>query len=311
MRGPKNKIQKGYYTQEEIKEIVTYAAARHIQVLPEIDLPAHSKAAVVAYPNLLLDPQDSSHFHSVQKVENNTINPALESTYTFIDEVVKELTQLFPYPYIHLGGDEVPKGAWRGSPTVQRLMKKDGFETQHDVQAYFLNRVDQLLRKHHRTLVAWQEAAQSGANLRDESIFMAWKGTKQTTRLLEKGRHTIATPAQYLYFDQQYIKKRGEPGHTWAGAISTKKVYSYQPLHSNISVRNRKKFQGIHTCLWSERAFDEKTADYLVWPRALAFSQIAWSQEKSKNWKHFKKKLSEQTLKKLDVQNIHYRPLNQ
>ena len=128
MRGSKKKRQSGYYTQKQIREIVAYAKARSVEILPEIDMPGHAKAAIVSYPKLLQDPKDKSNYRSVQKVSNNTVNPGMESTYVFIDNVITELSRLFPFGYIHLGGDEVPKGAWKKSPAVAKLMQKKRFK---------------------------------------------------------------------------------------------------------------------------------------------------------------------------------------
>ena len=178
MRGPKNKRQSGYYTQDEIKEIVAYAKARSIEILPEIDMPGHAKAAIVSYPDLLQDSKDKSHYLSAQKVNNNTINPGIESTYIFLENIISEISELFPFGYIHLGGDEIPKGAWKKSPAVHKLMKEKGLKNTKEVQNYFFTRLDKILAKHDRKMIAWQEVIQGKPKLRQENILMAWKSPK-------------------------------------------------------------------------------------------------------------------------------------
>ena len=310
MKGPKNRIEKGYYTQEEIKEIVAYASLRSIEILPEIDLPAHSKAAVVSYPHLLQDPQDTGHYTSIQKVSNNTIDAGLESSYLFIDNVIKELTSLFPFEYIHLGGDEIPKGAWRASPAVQKLMKVQGLKDRRAVQGYFFTRLDAILKKHRRALVAWQEILKYGATLRDKSIVMSWRDNGAERKALNRGKKVVASSAKYLYLDQQYVKSSNEPGHTWAGPTDTKELYSYKVPLKKVSKRYQKNFLGIHGCLWSERAPSEAIADYLSWPRLFALSELAWSGTQKKDWNHLKQRILHHGLKQLNAQHVHYRVPN-
>ena len=307
MRGPKDKMQAGFYAQEEIKEIVAYAAKRSINILPEIDIPAHAKAAVTAYPKLLQDPKDTSRYRSVQKISNNTIDPGLPSSYLFLDNVIGELTTLFPFEYIHLGGDEVPKKAWEGSPSVQRLMKKEHLQNNSEVERYFFKRMDAILKKHHRKMVAWQEVFRDHNGLRKGTIIMAWRGNGALQKAVKNDVKVVAAPAQFLYFDQQYLKQKGEYGHTWAGPTDTKEVYSYKPLQHVHTNNTASSLQGVQACLWSERAFNEKIADYLVWPRALALSEVAWSAQNTRNWKNFKKRMARGGLQRLRVQKIHYR----
>jgi len=300
MRGPKNKVQSGYYTQKDIREIVAYAKARAIEILPEIDIPGHAKAAIVAYPKLLQDPKDKSRYRSVQKVANNTINPGMESSYVFLDNVIAEVSGLFPFGYIHLGGDEVPKGAWKKSPAVHRLMQKQGLKNTKEVQNYFFTRLDKILAKHQRKMIAWQEVMHGKAKLRQNDIFMAWKSKKAGNKMTEQHRNVIMAPVQYLYFDQQYSRSKKEPGHTWSTPVSTRKTYTFNPGNSPY-------IRGVQACLWSETLLNEKIADYLAWPRMFALSEVAWTEQKKRKWKEFQKRASEEGLKRLKIQGVHYR----
>ncbi len=304
MKGIKRGVESGYYTQQEIREIVAYAKARSIEILPEIDLPAHSKAAVTAYPDLLQDPLDASQYRSVQQISNNTLNPALESSYKFIDDVIGELAQLFPFGTIHIGGDEIPKGAWQKSPAVARLIQKEGLKNLNGIKGYFFERVDAILAKHHRTMIAWEEASQVEAKLRKETRFMAWKSPKSGEKLLSKSHQVIMTPVQYLYFDQKYSGETKEPGHSWSTPVSTQKVYSFG------TIANSPHLKGVQASLWSERLFSEKIADYMAWPRALALSEIAWSDKKRLDWEDFKIRAYTYGTERLKAQKINFRKSN-
>ncbi len=299
MRGPKNKRQSGYYSQKEIREIVTYAKARSIEVLPEIDLPGHAKAAIVSYPKLLQDPNDKSSYRSVQKVHNNTINPAGESTYVFLDTVIKEVSTLFPFGYIHLGGDEVPKGAWQKSPAVTNLMKRKGFKTKKEIEGYFFSRLDRILSKHHKKMIVWQEVAKNRASVRRDTTYMAWKSPKAGYAMAQQRKSTILAPVHYLYFDQQYVRSKKEPGHTWSTPVSTQKTYSFKPKASRY-------IKGVEACLWSETLLNTHIADYLAWPRTFALSEVAWTEQKQRKWSDFQKR-KKVGLKRLKMQGIHYR----
>jgi hexosaminidase len=296
MRGLKNKHQKGFYTQAQIREIVAYAKARCIEILPEIDLPAHAKAAVTAYPDMLLDPHDTSHFRSVQKITGNTINPARESTYTLFEGVLKEMASLFPFGYIHLGGDEIPKGAWSGSPAVKKLMHQKNLKSNKEVENYFFSRMDRIAAKYGKHIAGWQEITEGRPAIRRSSLIIAWQNPKAGKKIIQKGYPTIMAPVQYLYFDQQYARSKKEPGHTWSTPISLYKVYSFTPPSQT---------QGMEACLWSETLLNAQLADYLTWPRALALSEIAWCTQK--NWKDFKRRVKEKALPRLKVQGVHYR----
>lgn len=300
MRGPKNKVQLGYYTQDDIMEIVDYAKVRSIEILPEIDIPGHAKAAIVAYPKLLQDPKDKSYYHSVQKVTNNTINPGMESSYIFLENVISEVSRLFPFGYIHLGGDEIPKGAWKKSPAVHNLMHKKGLKNTKEVQNYFFTRLDTILAKHHRKMIAWQEATEGKAKLRQNDMFMAWKSEKAAKKMIKQYRNVIMTPVQYLYFDQQYSRNKREPGHTWSTPVSTQKTYSFDPGSSPYIC-------GVQACLWSETLLNEKIADYLAWPRIFALSEVAWTEQKNRKWKEFQQRVSNEGLKRLKIQGVDYR----
>ncbi len=306
MRGPKTNIQSGYYTQSDIREIVAYAKARSVEILPEIDVPGHSKAAVTAYPELLLDPEDKSRYRSVQRVANNTINPGLESSYQFLDGVISEVSRLFPFGYIHLGGDEVPRGAWQKSPAIQKLMRRRGLKSRREVQNYFFGRMDKILARHGKKLAAWQEVLDGKPKLRKSSLIMAWKNRQAGIDAAKKGYPTVMAPVQFLYFDQQYVRSKSEPGHTWSSPVSLHKTYAFHPL-SRSSGNSTRNIRGVQACLWSETLLNERIADYLAWPRVFALAEVAWSNEEVREWNNFEQRVYRSGMKRLKVQHIHYR----
>lgn len=305
MRGPKDKVQEGYYTQEDIREIVAYAQKRSVRILPEIDIPGHAKAAVTAYPELLQDPDDKSRYTSVQKIGNNTIDAGLQSSYLFLDEVIREVAALFPFGYIHLGGDEIPQGAWQQSPAVARLMQREGLKNTKEAENYFFRRMDRILANHDRKMVAWQEADSEG--LRDDTIIMAWRGDGAGISAAVNRRKVVMAPAQHLYFDQQYVRKKGEPGHTWAGPTDTNDAYAYEPVPGTLSSEQASFIQGVHGCLWSETALNESIADYLAWPRIFALAEIGWSNKERRDWKEFERRAFSIGIRRLEAQKINYR----
>ncbi len=311
MRGAKVTIEAGYYTQDDIREIVAYAAKRSVNVLPEIDVPAHAKAAVTAYPLLLQDPNDLSRYTSVQKVANNTIDPGLAGSYLLMENVVQELTQLFPFRYVHLGGDEIPNGAWQRSPSVARLMQEEDLHNTKEIKAYFFSRMETILSNHHRQMIIWHEKEHDYEALGENTVLMAWRGSQEGINAAKAHRQVIMAPAQYLYFDQQYVKNADEPGHTWAGPTDTRTVYRYDPTAPIADRGTRSFIEGVHGCLWSERAPTEAIADYLAWPRIFALAEIGWSPQKKRHWNDFEQRVRTSGVNRLKVQKIHYRSILQ
>jgi hexosaminidase len=224
----------------------------------------------------------------------------MQSTYVFLDNIIAEVAKLFPFGYIHVGGDEIPKGAWKKSPAVLKLMRDKKLKNSREVQNYFFSRVDKILKKHKRKIIAWQEVIKAKNRLRKSTTFMAWKSLRDAKKIIKKQRPLIITAVQHLYFDQQYKRDKREPGHTWSTPVSTKKVYSLKPLQSSY-------VRGIQACLWSETLLNENIADYLTWPRALALSEVAWTKQKNRSWKSFYNRAFTKGIERLKVQNIHYR----
>lgn len=302
----KSKPQEGFYTQEDIKEVVAYAAERSIVVIPEIDVPGHAKAAIVAYPELLQHPEDKSQYRSVQGTPNNTIDAGLETTYEFLDNVFAEVAQLFPAPYIHVGGDERPHGAWEKSPSVKELMKKEGLKNTDEVQGYFFQRLEKILAKYDRKLLGWEEILHGDKLKRKDSAILSWRSQKAGVEAAKSGRDAVMAPAQFLYYDLKYINHPKENGLVWAGITDTKDSYSYDP-YSGVPQAAQKHILGVNGCLWGETLVSEAVTDFMSWPRMFALSEIAWTQQEKRNWEDFSVRAFTYNLPKLDAQEIHYR----
>lgn len=282
----------GYYTQDDVREIVAYAAQRNIQIVPEIDVPGHSMAAIAAYPELSVT-QDATiqvnpgsnfaEWHSngtfTMFIDNN-LDPTNEKVYTFLDDVFAELSQLFPAPYIHLGGDECYYGFWEKSEKAQAFMKKNNLKDGHALQNYFTKRVAQLIEKNGKKAMGWDEIAEG--ELPSTVAVMSWRGTKGGIEAAKKGHHVVMTPSTYAYLDLAQGDPSLEP--PIYSKVSLKTSYQYEPISEGIPAD---KVLGGQGNLWSERLADYRAVEYMLYPRAWALSEVFWSPASQKNWDQF------------------------
>ncbi len=296
----------GYYTQEQIKEVVAYAAKRAINIIPEIDVPGHARVMVKAYPELLLDTEDTSTYCTEQNYHDNLLSPALESTYSFVFKVLEEVVALFPSPYIHLGGDEVPQGAWEKSPKCQRLREKLGYKSVLELEGYFFRRLQAFLRTKHKKILGWEEIAE-GDHVDHDAIIYSWKGLKAGIKNARLGYQVIMMPVQHCYLDMVYNQDPHEPGYYWGGPVNLQQVYQYNPLPLELATRESDNILGIQAALWTETITNREQLDYMLFPRLAALAEVAWTQESSKSWRHFVAKLPA-LLNQLTAMGLNYRP---
>jgi hexosaminidase len=302
----------GYYTQEDIKEVVQYAKERFINVLPEIDMPGHSLAAVAAYPELSCTPEantykvrsgeeimDWSGPHFTALIDN-TICPANENVYPFIDKVMTELAALFPFEYIHVGGDECAKNFWEKSDAIKALMQKENLKTLEAVQGYFENRVEKIVNSKGKKMIGWDEILEGGVS--PTAAIMSWRGTKGGIEASNKGHEVVMSPTDYVYLDYMQSDAIMEP-KVYA-SLRLSKTYSYEPISEGINAIMVKGLQGN---LWTEQMYNYRQVQYMAWPRAFAISEIAWSPAAKKNWKNFVSKV-EAHFKRFDAAEIKYAP---
>ncbi|WP_024372753.1 beta-N-acetylhexosaminidase, partial [Vibrio natriegens] len=216
----------GFYTQEEIKEVVAYAAQRSITVIPEIDVPGHCRAAIKSLPHMLVEAEDTTEYRSIQHYNDNVINPALPGSYEFIDKVLEEVATLFPAPYIHIGADEVPHGVWSQSPACQALMEQQGYSDYKELQGHFLRHAEDKLRGLGKRMLGWEEA-QHGNKVSKDTVIYSWLSEEAALNCARQGFDVVLQPAQTTYLDMTQDYAPEEPGVDWANPIPLETAYSY------------------------------------------------------------------------------------
>ena len=279
----------GFYTQEEIKEMVAYAAERQIEVVPEIDMPAHSNSALAAYPHLAC-PVVKEYIGVLPGLggRNSEIIYCAgnDSVYAFLQDVMDEILELFPSRYIHIGGDEARKTYWEKCPLCQARMKKEKIANEEDLQGYFMNRMSEYVRSKGREVIGWDELTNSSF-LPDDAIILGWQGYGQAAlKAAEKGHRFIMTPARIMYLIRYQGPQWFEP-LTYFGNNTLKDVYDYEPVQKDWKPEYADLLMGVQACMWTEFCNKPEDVDYLVFPRLAALAEVAWTQPEKKDWTSF------------------------
>jgi acetyl esterase/lipase len=290
----------GFYTQEEIKELIRYASSRYIQILPEIDVPAHSLAAIAAYPNLsctkLRYPVDPGcRFYGI---EDNVLCPGQEATFEFLDKVFTEVAALFPFEYIHIGGDECYKAFWKNCPACQQRMKDNNLKDENELQSYFVKRLEKILQAKGKKLIGWDEILEGG--LAPDATVMSWRGMDGGIEAAKAKHHVVMTPSTHAYLDLYQGDPAIEP--PTYGMLRLRDVYNFEPVPDGVDARYILGGQGN---LWTERVPVFRHAEYMLWPRAMALSEAVWSPAGKKDWNSFIRRMEEH-FKRLDAADINY-----
>ena len=274
----------GYYTQEELRDIVAYAAQRNIEVIPEIDMPGHSKALGAIYPEILCNfTPNTSNTNGIDT--RNVWCAAKESNYALIEDIVKELVEIFPSEYLHIGGDEVSFSQWKRCPDCQRLMKEKGLQNENQLEQHFLNRVSDILTKYNRKAVVWDEAVDGGL-LPKTTMVTGWRGVKQCLSTTAKGYPTIIMPSSVFYLDKRQSPK--ERGHRSKAGVSLKTICDFSFKNSGFSEEQRQHIAGIEAAFWSEiylynidpKGHFSDYLEYMIFPRLFGVSEISWSKQR-------------------------------
>lgn len=269
----------GYYTQDEVREIVAYAAERHITIIPEIEMPGHSEEVLAAYPQLSC---------SGKPYTNADLCIGNEETFEFLQNVLTEVMELFPSKQIHIGGDEAGKSAWKTCPKCQRRMHDEQLENVDELQSYLVHRIEKFLKANGRELVGWNEIMAGGVS--KDAIVMAWTNEVEGFNAARKGNRVIMVPGAYCYFDMYQANPATQP-EAIGGYINLEKVYSYNPLPSDsLTEEQQKNILGVQANLWTEYIPTEAHAEQMIYPRLLALSEIAWTSNEQKNWDNFKQR---------------------
>jgi hexosaminidase len=311
-KGNDNVPEKGFYTQEEVKEIVKYASDRFITVIPEIEMPGHSSAAIAAYPELSCFPNEKTEIpanmiseKSKQELANGRtklvqetwgvftdVYAPTEYTFTFLENVLDEVMALFPSKYIHVGGDESPKDAWKRSAFCQNLIKEKGLKDEHELQSYFIQRMEKYINKKGRTLIGWDEILEGG--LAPNAIVMSWRGEEGGIAAAKENHQVIMTPGSHVYLDHSQTKDEKEV--TIGGFTSLEKIYSYEPIPKELNEQQGKFVLGAQGNVWTEYMANPVKVEYMIFPRLSALSEVLWSPKGSKDWSQFQTKM--ETMKK-------------
>lgn len=293
----------GYYTQEQVKEVVAYAGSKYVNVLPEIEMPGHALAALTAYPELGCTggPYQTAQFWGVF---DDVFCAGNEQVYEFMEGVLDEVIGLFPYGYVHIGGDECPKLKWKQCPKCQQRIKTEGLKDEHELQGYFMNRIERYLSSKGKKAIGWDEVLEGGIS-KNTSI-MNWRGEQSGIAAAKAGYEVIMTPENLLYLDYYQSLNKNEP--VAAGNYTPlSKVYGYEPVPDALSPEQAGFIKGIQAGVWTEYISDEKHLEYMVFPRALAVSEIGWAEKGRKNYPWFLKKLRHQEAL-LKKKNVNYYP---
>ncbi|WP_414000332.1 beta-N-acetylhexosaminidase [Flavobacterium sp. W1B] len=319
--GNDNTPEGGFYTQEEVKEIVKYASDRFITVIPEIEMPGHSSAAIAAYPMLSCFPDEKTVIpegkiseKSKQELANGRVKLVQETwgvftdvyapteyTFKFLEDVLDEVMALFPSKYIHVGGDESPKDAWKRSEFCQQLIKEKGLKDEHELQSYFIQRMEKYINKNGRTLIGWDEILEGG--LAPNAIVMSWRGEAGGIAAAKENHQVIMTPGSHVYLDHSQTKNDKEV--TIGGLTSLEKIYSYEPIPKELNAEQAKYVLGAQGNVWTEYMENPAKVEYMIFPRLSALSEVLWSPKKTKNWSAFQSKIETQK-KRYDMWGANY-----
>ena len=289
----------GYYTQEEVKEVIAYAAARYITIVPEIEMPGHALAALSAYPQLgcVGGPYAAA-------TEWGVFDPVFcagkEETFIFLETVLDEVIGLFPGKYIHIGGDECPKTSWKACPNCQKRIKAESLKDEHELQSYFISRIEKYVNSKGKQIIGWDEILEGG--LAPNATVMSWRGEEGGIAAAKQKHTVIMTPGNWCYFDHYQDTSKTEP-LAIGGLTPVREVYSYEPLPPQLAAGENKYILGAQANLWTEYIGTPEHAEYMAYPRACALAEVVWSPKQGKDYINFLQRMEThlQRLKKWNV----------
>jgi len=279
----------GFYSQETVRKIVAHAAERHVTVVPEIDMPGHATAAVVAYPRLASIVPAPAVVPSDWGVYSNLYN-ADEGTFEFLENVLAEVVQLFPGPFVHVGGDEAVKDQWKASPHIQERIRELGVSNEEGLQRYFVERIGKFLTAHHRRLIGWDEILEGG--IPHDATIMSWRGVDGAYAAGRGGHDAVLSPSPTLYFDNRQSASDTQPGR--GHVTSLEDVYKFDPMPASLAPEQRQHILGLQANIWTEHIRTEERVEYMTFPRAAAVAEVGWSAAGSLNWDDFLRRLPAQ-----------------
>jgi hexosaminidase len=302
----------GFYTHEDIKELVKYASDRFVNILPEIDVPGHSLAAIAAYPELSCTPGDyyvspgdrfmiwpggGQHFYGTL---DNTICPALEKNFEFLDKVFTEVAELFPFGYIHMGGDETARNFWEKSESIKALIQEKGLKNLDEVQSYFVKRVEKIINSKGKKMIGWDEILDGG--LAPNAAVMSWRGMKGGIEAAKQGHEVVMSPTDFAYIDYMQGDASIEP--PVYSTLRLKKAYQFEPLPEGV---NPALIKGGQANLWTEQVYNTRHLQYMTWPRGMAIAEVLWSPKEKRYWNGFATRV-QRHFTRLEMAGVKYAP---
>jgi hexosaminidase len=294
----------GFYTQEEIKEVIQYAQSRYITIVPEIEMPGHAVAVLAAYPEYSCT---GGPFKVYTKwgISDDVFCAGKEGTFELLENILEEVTALFPGPYIHVGGDECPKTRWKACPDCQKRIKDNGLKDELELQSYFIKRMEKFIASKGKKIIGWDEILEGG--LPERAAVMSWRGYAGGIEAAHAGHDVVMTPTDYCYFDYYQGPEKEEP-LAIGGFLPLEKVYSFNPLPPLLEANGAKHILGAQANLWTEYITDEKKAEYMIFPRICAMAEILWTPKNLQDYTFFLFRM-ETYSKRLQKFNINFHPI--
>lgn len=295
----------GFYTQDDIREVVAYAQARHVTVVPEIEMPGHAQAAIAAYPELgnVAEPLDVRAYWGV----NENVFNVEESTFVFLQDVLDEVLTLFPSEFIHVGGDEVPKKQWRESAAAQARMRELGLHDEEELQSYFIRRMDAYLTSKGRRLVGWDEILEGGVAA--NATVMSWRGVQGGVAAATSGHDVVMAPNTFTYFDYYQAEDRDQEPLAIGGFLPLERAYAFEPVCEGIDAEHAQHVLGGQGQLWTEYIPTPEHVEYMAFPRLCALAEAVWTPAAGRDYADFLTRLAVH-LQRLEGLHVHYRPLD-
>jgi hexosaminidase len=293
----------GFYTQDDVREVVAYAADRMITVIPEIEMPGHAQAAIHAYPQLSSRPDSSPGVLQVWGVSDFILNPT-DSTVAFMQDVLTEVLALFPGPYIHIGGDEAGKAQWKANPQIQARIKALGLKDEHEMQSWFIRQMDTFLTARGRRLIGWDEILEGG--LAENATVMSWRGMDGGIAAAKANHDVVMAPGSHTYFDHYQSRDKTKEPLAIGGFTPLDTVYAFEPVPPQLTAAEAKHVLGAQAQLWTEYMPNAKHVEYMAYPRMVALSEVLWSAKTRRDYADFTTRLPAH-LARLDALDVNYR----
>jgi len=292
----------GYYTQTEIKEIVQYAKDRFITIVPEIEMPGHSSEVLAAYPNLGCTGGPYTVATGTYWPNNDIFCAGNEKVFTFLENVLNEVIEMFPGKYIHIGGDEANKEEWKKCPKCRKRMQEENLQNVEELQSWFVKRIEKFLNSNDRIMIGWDEILEGG--LAPNAVVMSWRGEAGGIQAAKAGNDVVMSPGTHCYFDHYQGDLETEP-KAIGGYTTLKKVYSYEPIPSELTPKQAKHILGAQANVWTEWMETPEHVEYMIFPRMCALSEVLWSTADSRDWNDFLIRIKA-FIKRLQILGINY-----